>query len=208
MLFFDLASPYAYLAVERGARVFKASPELQPILLGAIFKLRGSGSWAATDERAAGMAEVEKRAALYGLPPLVWPPDWPCNSLAGDRAAIWAGGQGRREAFVQAVFAREFTRGEDIADLEVLRAAASDVGLDPDELTEAVQSPAIKQALREATEQAWNLGVRGVPSVRIGARVFFGDDQLEEAAAALAAGRPSAHQPVSSLRSAALRQGP
>jgi 2-hydroxychromene-2-carboxylate isomerase len=184
-LFFDLASPYAYLAVERAHRVFESPPELQPILLGAIFQLRGSGSWAATNERAAGMAEVERRASLYGLPPMVWPTAWPCNSLAADRAAIWAEGLGRLDAFAQAVFRREFTRGEDIAELEVLRAAALDVGLDPDKLVAATQDPEIKQALREATDHAWSLGVRGVPSVSVGSNVFFGDDQLEEAATAL-----------------------
>ncbi|HLY49010.1 MAG TPA: DsbA family protein [Solirubrobacteraceae bacterium] len=186
-LFFDLASPYAYLAVERADRVFDSPPELQPILLGAIFKLRGSGSWAATEHRAAGMAEIERRARLYGLPALAWPTDWPCNSLAADRGALWAGAQGRRAEFTRAVFRREFTRGDDIADLEVLRAAAADAELDPDELVEATQSPEIKQALRKATEQAWSLGVRGVPSVAVGSSVFFGDDRLEEAAAALAA---------------------
>jgi 2-hydroxychromene-2-carboxylate isomerase len=29
---------------------------------------------------------------------------------------------------------------------------------------------------------AWELGVRGVPTVRVGTRLFYGDDQLEAAA--------------------------
>jgi 2-hydroxychromene-2-carboxylate isomerase len=186
-LFFDLASPYAYLAVERARRVLGTPLELQPILLGAIFRLRGSGSWAETEERAAGMAEVERRARAYGLPPVAWPDDWPCNSLAADRAALWAGEQGKLEPFARAVFRREFTLGHDIADVDVLHAAADDVGLDPQELIAAIQRPEIKQALREATDEAWNLGVRGVPSVGIAGRIFFGDDRLEQAAAALAA---------------------
>jgi 2-hydroxychromene-2-carboxylate isomerase len=40
--------------------------------------------------------------------------------------------------------------------------------------------------LRAATEEAYDRGVRGVPSVAVGDQVFWGDDRLEEAAAALA----------------------
>ena len=43
-----------------------------------------------------------------------------------------------------------------------------------------------RAALREATEKALQLGVVGVPTVAVGDRRFWGDDKLEEAAAALA----------------------
>src|SRR5881409_293348 len=74
VLYFDLGSPYAYLAVERAGRVLGAEPELQPVLAGAIFAHRGYGSWALTDQRAAGEVEIERRAREYGLPPIAWPP--------------------------------------------------------------------------------------------------------------------------------------
>jgi 2-hydroxychromene-2-carboxylate isomerase len=39
----------------------------------------------------------------------------------------------------------------------------------------------VKSALRRATDRAGDVGVRGVPSVVVGDRVFWGDDRLEEA---------------------------
>jgi 2-hydroxychromene-2-carboxylate isomerase len=47
----------------------------------------------------------------------------------------------------------------------------------------AIERDSVKDRLREATERAGDLGVRGVPSVVIGERVLWGDDRLEEAAA-------------------------
>jgi 2-hydroxychromene-2-carboxylate isomerase len=47
----------------------------------------------------------------------------------------------------------------------------------------------VNAALRAATDEAVTLGVFGVPSVRVGDTLFWGDDRLEEAAA-LAAGAP------------------
>ena len=51
----------------------------------------------------------------------------------------------------------------------------------------AIARDAIKLKLREATDTAGDLGVIGVPAVVVGDEVFWGDDRLEEAAAAAAA---------------------
>lgn len=124
-LSFDLGSPYAYLAVERAESVLGSMPQLQPVLLGAIFRRRGSGSWAQTAQRDRRIAELQARAQRYGLPRFVWPAGWPVDGLA---------------------------------------------------------------AMRQATQRAWDGGVRGVPTVLIGDRAFYGDDHLEAAAGALAPG--------------------
>ena len=187
-LYFDLGSPYAYLALERAESVLGVRPELQPILLGAIFAKRGFGSWAATAARDGRVAEIESRAARYGLPPLRWPAVWPANGLQAMRCATWAARQGAAEEFARAVFRKEFAEGGDISQPELLLECVEEVGLEADDAVRAISSPDIKNALRDATEAAWELGVRGVPSVAVGEAIFFGDDQLELAAAALSGG--------------------
>lgn len=182
VLYFDLASPYAYLAVERAERVLPQAPELEPILLGAIFKLRGSGSWAHTTSRELRMAEIEARAVHYGLPAITWPPIWPANSLAAMRAATWAKERGRVEVFSKAVYRAEFVRGQDPGDVDVLVACAQEAGLDGDALTDAIQRQAIKDRLRQATNAAWTAGVSGVPTLIANGVLYYGDDQLELAA--------------------------
>jgi 2-hydroxychromene-2-carboxylate isomerase len=184
-LYFDLGSPYAYVAVERAAVVLGRPPELEPVLLGAIFARRGSGSWALTPERDARVAELEERAARYGLPPFVWPAGWPANGLAAMRAAVWAKRQGRVDSFAGAVFRRQFAEGGDIADPRVLGECAARAGLDPDAMTAALETRAVKDELRARTERAWKAGVRGIPSLRAGGAIYYGDDRLEEAARAL-----------------------
>ena len=179
-LYYDLASPYAYLAVTRAKDVLKEEPRLQPVLVGAIFGWRGRGSWALTAERDAGEAEIERRAARYGLPPITWPRGWPVNSLGPMRAAIWADRQGAGARFAHAAFERHFVRGEDISDVGLLEEIGREVGVEG--IREAIADPEVKQALRTATEQAWERGVQGVPTLEAGGRLYFGDDRLEEAA--------------------------
>ena len=163
-LYYDLASPYAYLAVARAASVLGEEPQLEPVLLGAIFGYRGHGSWAHTPERASGEAEVERRAERYGLPPVRWPPGWPLNSLAAMRAATFAARKGLQREFALAVYEREFAHGEDVSGVDALQSIAESVGLQG--VREAVADPAIKQALRQATDDAWAAGVQGVPTLR------------------------------------------
>jgi 2-hydroxychromene-2-carboxylate isomerase len=186
VMYFDLGSPYAYLALSRAESVLGVRPELQPVLLGAIFARRGFGSWACTNARGGRMAEIEERARRYGLPPVQWPAGWPGDGLAAMRCAIWAQQQGRGEAFARAVFERQFVEGEDIADLEMLLACARDADLDVEALSGALGQSAVKDSLREATDRAWEAGVRGVPTLRAGGSLFYGDGQLELAADALA----------------------
>jgi 2-hydroxychromene-2-carboxylate isomerase len=186
VLYFDLVSPYAYLAVERAASVLAHVPQLEPVLLGAIFKWRGSGSWAETSARDAQMAEIEARAKRYGLAPVVWPQTWPANALATMRAATWAKGHGRTEEFARAVYCAQFVHGADPSDITILTRCAQQAGLPAAELADAVQRPAIKEQLRQATLAAWQAGVRGVPSVIVRDMVFYGDDQLPAAARVMA----------------------
>lgn len=184
--YYDLGSPYSYLAAERINSVLPEPPVWQPILLGALFKHFGRGSWGETDERAAGMAEVERRARERGLPPVRWPDPWPGNMLFAMRAATYAAQIGRAAAFSLAAFRQAFAAGRDLSVPDNVLLAAAACELHPKAVLAAAESGVVKDALRSATGNAANLGVRGVPSVVIGEEVFWGDDRLEEAARALA----------------------
>ena len=186
--YFDLGSPYAYLTAARIDVVLGESVDWQPISLGALFKLAGRSSWSLGDQRQReeGMAEVERRALAYGLPPLRWPEPWPGNYLMAMRAATYAQRMGGLREFADRAFCGGFEHGRDLSIPANVLTAASEAGLDPRELELAVADPEIKLALREATGEAHRLGVFGVPSVAVAGELFWGDDRLEQAAAQLA----------------------
>lgn len=186
-LYYDLASPYAYLAFARAAGVLGEAPALQPVLAGAIFAHRGHGSWAHTETRAANVAEIERRAAEYGLPPVTWPPSWPPNALNAMRAVVWVQrehGADASEAFSRAAFHAAFAQSADLGDLATLERIADAAGLGGDALAAGIADPAVKAALRDATDSAIARGVRGVPTLETAdGRLLFGDDRLPEAVA-------------------------
>jgi 2-hydroxychromene-2-carboxylate isomerase len=187
VFFYDLGSPYAYLAAERVNALFAETcgepPEWQPILLGALFKRFGRDSWANGPDRAAGMREVERRASAHGLPPVKWPEPFPGNTLLAMRAATYAKQIGRAPSFSLAAFRQAFAAGRDLTEPDNVLLAAAAAEMHPRAVLSAVERDSVKRRLRETTERAGEMGVRGVPSVVVGERVFWGDDRLEEAAA-------------------------
>src|SRR3954465_1565800 len=116
-LYFDVGSPYSFLAVERAERVFGELPQLRPVLLGGLFKLGGRASWGVGDPalREAGMLEVESRATAYDLPAIRWPKPWPAATATAMRVATWAAAQGAGAAFAFAAGRRAFLGGCDLA---------------------------------------------------------------------------------------------
>jgi 2-hydroxychromene-2-carboxylate isomerase len=97
------------------------------------------------------------------------------------RAATFAKQTGRAVSFALAGFRQAFAAGRDLGDPENVLVAAAACELHPNAVTKAVETRAVKDALREATEAAAEEGVIGVPSVVVEEEVFWGDDRLEEA---------------------------
>jgi 2-hydroxychromene-2-carboxylate isomerase len=188
--YFGAMSPYSWLAAERIERLIPDA-RWQPLFLGGIFKANGRKSWGLDEGRAAGMADCEARAAAYGLGAVRWPEPWPTNDLAMARAMIAAEGRGLLRPFALAAMRLAFREGANLAEPASVLEAGRRSGFDPAELEREIADPAVKDALRAAGDAALARGVFGVPTVIVGEQLFWGDDRLEEAAAA-ASGAPPA----------------
>jgi len=185
--YFDFYSPYSYLAAERVNHVLPVVPRWQPVAFGAVLKETGRVPWSLDERREEGMRECEERALARGLPPLRWPPGWPRESysLLPVRAAIFAKRTGRVVAFSLACMRQVFAGGKRMDDPDNVVIAAAACELHPRAVLTAIESRSVKDEARAATDAALARGLRGVPTVRVGDRLFWGDDSLEEAAEAM-----------------------
>lgn len=111
-----------------------------------------------------------------------WPEPWPGNYLMAMRAATFAYRAGRGDEFTARAFRCAFQEGDDLSVPSNVLRAAGDAGLDPQEVEMATRDPAIKLALREATDAAHARGVFGVPTIAVEGELFWGDDRLADAA--------------------------
>jgi 2-hydroxychromene-2-carboxylate isomerase len=185
VFYYDFSSPYSYLAA---ARIDDLMPdaEWRPIVFGVLIREIGKVPWSMGPGRKAGVEEVEQRARERGLPAVRWPPGWPVESYSvlPLRAALAAGQRGRLKELSRAIYAATFVDGRRLDDIEHVLDAAKAAGLDREELRAAMEDEDVRAALRANTAEALERGVTGVPTVAVGESLFWGDDHLEEAAAA------------------------
>lgn len=190
VFFYDFSSPYAYLSANRIEEALGVAPRWQPIMFGALIRAIGKVPWSMREgpSRDAQMRECEQRAAALGLP-LRWPRGWPTEtySVIVLRAALVAEELGRLREFSLAAYRQGLGLGRDLTDLDVVLEAAEAAGVDAAAVRDGVERPEIKERLRDVTDEARELGVTGIPTVYTGEQLFWGDDRLGEAAAALRA---------------------
>jgi len=182
VFFFGAMSPYSWFAAERIGTLLPDA-EWRPVFAGGLFKACGRVSWGLTEDRATKLADCQARARAYGLGPIHWPDPWPTNDVLIARAMIVADQRGALTPFALTAMRMAFGEGLDLGQTGVVRAVAERSGLGGEEIAEAIRDPEVKAALRAANDEAVALGVFGVPSVRVGATLFWGDDRLEQAAA-------------------------
>jgi predicted DsbA family dithiol-disulfide isomerase len=103
------------------------------------------------------------------------------NSRLAHEATEYAREHGRANEFHQVVFRKVYAEGLDISQWDILRAAAQEVGLDADEMQSDVESSKYTAEVAGQVEQAYAVGVTGVPTYVINNRYAIVGAQPYEA---------------------------
>ncbi|MFZ6180601.1 2-hydroxychromene-2-carboxylate isomerase [Nannocystis pusilla] len=194
---FDFSCPFAYVAstqVEQLAQRTGAELDLRPMLLGGVFKARGTPqNLAATLNPAKARHNLDdiRRAAQRAGVPLRMPPNHPMRTVEALRCVLAAG---LSLPLIHRIYRAYWDENADIADREVLARALADVGLDAAAILARAESPEIKDELRRRTDEAVARGVFGVPTYFVGDELFWGQDRADMVEAALG-GTPSQPAP-------------
>ena len=99
------------------------------------------------------------------------------NSFRAHQLIHWAGLAGCAHAAKQALFSAHFTRGEDIADLDVLTRIAAAIGLDPEEARTVLAEGRYAEAVREAETLWTGRGIQAVPAIVFAGRYLVSGAQ-------------------------------
>lgn len=183
---FDFREPEAYLAAERVLRTMPVATPWVPIDSTRLPESTWGGFRCEADEEAA-RERIESAAVGYGLQPVVWPRVIQPDTRKALLAAWYAKGIGRVVSFSLPAFRQAFAGGHDLSHETPVLLAASACEMHPRAIVQAFGRPVIAAALDDATDRAIAAGVRRVPAIWTGDRVFHGDAGVDEAAAHLAA---------------------
>jgi 2-hydroxychromene-2-carboxylate isomerase len=178
--YFDFISPYSYFGLYT-LKGLPASVEvaLQPVLFAGLLKVWGQKGPAEIPAKRQWTYRACVWWAQRNRIPFQLPAAHPFNSLPFLRLCIAAGNSLHA---VRAIFMRLWTTGLDPADTRVVAELAESL----DVPLARLDDPAVKQALRDGTDQAIARGVFGVPTLEIDGQLFWGSDSVDFAAAYLA----------------------
>lgn len=189
---FDLISPPSYLAwtqLPKLAAQTGVEVVFTPVLVGAIHKATGNTAPILVPAKARYLVEdLTRFAARYGVK-FAMNPHFPFSTLTHQRIAT---GLLREDPaafgrYLDAMFTAIWVEGANLSDPAVLAETVAEAGFDPQRLQAMAENPAIKDALRAATDSAVVRGAFGVPTFFVGERMFWGQDRLDFVREALAA---------------------
>ncbi|XP_025936102.1 glutathione S-transferase kappa 1 isoform X1 [Apteryx rowi] len=195
-LFYDVVSPYSWLGFEvlcRYQHIWNIDLRFRPAFLGGIMQATGNKPPAMLPKRAEYLLKDIKRMGKYYQVPV--------QISADDFQRVLDKGSLGAMRFITAIdmtqprflepVSREFwirfwSQHEDISQPTSILAVARQAGLSSEQaqkLLEMVSSPAVKNRLKETTEDAIKYGAFGMPAVVAHfngeQHLFFGSDRLE-----------------------------
>lgn len=180
--YYDFGSPTAYLAwtqlPDLCAR-YDATLVYRPVLLGGIFKAVDSGTPVTVKPKGKWLFDdVHRHAKRYGVA-FAMNPHFIFHTIAVMRGAIWALDEGTIEPYTAAMYKAAWADRRDLNDAGEIADIVSAAGLDAQAMAAAIQDPAVKQGLIDATQASVDRGLFGVPTMFVDGEMHFGQDRLD-----------------------------
>ena len=181
--YFDLGSPYSYLAYYRLLQIAEQQ-EIQivykPILLGGVFKATGNRSPIEIPVKGVySILDMQRWAEYYQIP-MQMNPHFPMNTLTLMR--ILTGVQllhlEKFEQVLKLLFDAMFGTPQNLNEPTVLAEVLEPSGFSVEDIMSMVQSDVVKQKLITETEQAILRGIFGAPTFFVGDEMYWGQDRL------------------------------
>jgi 2-hydroxychromene-2-carboxylate isomerase len=182
--FFDFGSPTAYLAWTQLPGICAAAGAdlaYRPMLLGGVFQATGNSSPISVPAKGKYMlADMARFARRYRVP-MNFNPHFPVNTLQLMRGAV--GVQSRMPErlvdYVKAVYESIWVDARDMGDLATVAEVLENAGFDAKAILSLASESAVKEALKNNTDEAVRRGAFGAPTMFVGKEMFFGQDRLD-----------------------------
>lgn len=183
-LYWDVASPYTYLAVTQIDKLIQrtgAEVDLIPFLLGGVFKGANNMMPASNPAKAMYLMHDLVRWREHYQVQMKMPPTeliFPLNSILPMRAAIFAKRSGKGAEYCREIFRAYWAEGRNVSEQAEVESVARAAGLDPAAVLAGANEQSVKDELRKNTEEAVARGAFGAPTMYVGDQMFFGNDRL------------------------------
>ena len=180
----DVVCPWCYLGKRRLARAIGLLPEIQVVVRWRPFRLDPTippegvaredyltAKFGSVEAIAESHRQLTERGQEEGIDFHFSRITRSPNTVDAHRLVRWAAADGAQDDMVERLFTAYFSEGRDIGDAAVLAELSADVGFDPETVVQRLAGDADREIVVAEIENAYRIGVSGVPCFIIDRRL-------------------------------------
>ena len=178
--YFDIISPYAYIAYKKILKINNVDFKLKPILLGGLHNLAGITAPAFNKYKMKNMQNDCELVAKKNNISFKWNSKFPINTLGIMRGYLCVE-DNKKEEYLNSFFEAYWKEDIDLSNEENIKILLKKLKIDENDFFNSIGNQDIKDKLKELTQEAFEKEVFGAPTFIVNNKIFWGQDRLEYA---------------------------
>ena len=181
--YFDIISPYAYLAYKQLSsleNLKKIKFNYKPILLGGLHKLAGITAPAFNEFKMKNMKNDCNLIASKKNIKFQWNDKFPINSLKIMRGYLSVNEE-KKDIYLETFFNAYWRDNIDLENIDEIKNLLKKIDIDTNNFFNDLEDIKIKEKLKEITNSAFEKEVFGAPTFIVNNKLFWGQDRLDYA---------------------------
>ena len=178
--YFDIISPYAYIAYKKILKINNINLKLKPILLGGLHNLAGITAPALNKYKMKNMQNDCELVAKKNNISFKWNSKFPINSLNIMRGYLCVK-DNKKEEYLNSFFEAYWKEDQDLSSEENIKNLLKKLKINEHDFFNLISNQDTKDKLRQLTQEAFEKEVFGAPTFIVNNKIFWGQDRLEYA---------------------------
>ena len=178
--YFDIISPYAYIAYKKILKINNINFKLKPILLGGLHNLAGITAPALNKYKMKNMQNDCELVAKKNNISFKWNSKFPINSLNVMRGYLCVENSKKGE-YLNSFFEAYWKEDQDLSSEESIKYLLKKLKIDEHDFFNLISNQDTKDKLKQLTQEAFEKEVFGAPTFIVNNKIFWGQDRLEYA---------------------------
>ena len=178
--YFDIISPYAYIAYKKIIKKTNITFNYKPIFLGGLHNLAGIETPAFNKYKMNNMKNDCDLVALKNNIEFKWNSKFPINSLNLMRGYLCVN-EDKRDQYINCFFDAYWKDNQDLSNSKNISNLLNNLKIDSHRFYQIIKEQTIKDKLIKLTTEAFKKKVFGAPTFMVNNKIFWGQDRLEYA---------------------------
>ena len=176
--YFDIISPYSYLAHQKIRNNKNVNFSYKPILVGGLHNLQGITAPAFIKSKLKHMISDCSLIAKKNRFDFIWNSKFPINSLNVMRGYIFINDE-IKDLYLNKMFDAYWKKDLDTSNEKILKSILEECKINSNYFFNGIRDPKIKNRLKNVTQEAHDKEIFGAPTFVVNNKIFWGQDRLE-----------------------------